>query len=159
MTERDPWSDERLAAAFAARAAASPSAAPPGALAATIEGLRTADAQPTSRWARWRWPAATVGALTIGVVVTGAFTLGPRLLGRVGDTGAVSFVPGPAGDVRTLDADEFTFEYPADWVGLDSSASSSDGSSIAVLGTGLPQNDCGTEPIDIDCVRALPLGE
>ena len=131
MTEHDPWTDDRLTAAFAARAAAAPSAAPSDTVAATLEAVRAADAPPTSRWDRWRWPAVAVGALAIGVVLIGAVAIGPRLFERAGDTGAVSFALSPSGDVRTLDAGEFTFEYPADWVGLDSSASFS-GASRAV---------------------------
>ena len=156
MTTPDPWSDDRLDAAFAAFAAfaASTPPAPPSAdaVAATMARLRDRPAQ-VPAWRRLL-PAAAVIAVAIGGI-----TGGVALLGGTGGTGLVEFKDGPTPDLRTLDAGDFAVDFPADWLAYDASTAFSGGSSIAVLGTQAVEPRCGdTGHVDINCVYEQPLG-
>jgi hypothetical protein len=149
-TQSEPWDDDRLAAAFAARATR---AATPGDLAgATSAALRT---RPSSSlaWRRLLAPAAVV------ILAVGAVSGGIALVGEQhGSSGVVEFVEGPSADVKTLDAQEFAFEYPADWLGYDSFAPGPELSSVAVLATVPVEARCGDERhVDIRCVNERPL--
>lgn len=149
-TPREPWDDDRLNAAFAARA--SRASTPVDLAGATRAALRTGPAR-TPLWRRVLAPAAVV-VLAVGAV-TGGIAL---LAGQRGSTGLVEFRDGPTADLRTLDAREFAFEYPADWLAYDSNASGSGVSSIAVLGTQPVEARCGDERhVDINCVYEQPL--
>ena len=150
MTTPDPWSDDRLDAAFAA----STPPAPPSAdtVAATMARVRERPAQ-VPAWRRLL-PAAAV----IAVVIAG-ITGGVALLGRQTGTGLVEFRDGPTPDLRTLDAGDWAFEFRADWLAYDASTAFSGGSSIAVLGTQAVEQRCGdTGHVDINCVYEQPLG-
>jgi len=139
---REPWSDDRLEAAFAARAARSRTPA------GLVEGTRSIlEAEPAAL-PMWRRLVALAAAVVLAV---GAVTGGIALLG---DRGAIGmFRDGPTADLRTFDGGGFAFEYPASWLGYDSSAAFSGGSSIAVLGTQPVDPRCGGEGhVDINCV-------
>ena len=150
MTTPDPWSDVRLGAAFAAFAVPTPNLA--DSLASTMARLRQRSATAPA-WRRLL-PAAAVIAVAIG-----GLTGGVALLGGTGGTGLVEFRDGPTADLRTLDAGEWAFDFPADWLAYDAAAAGSGGSSIAVLGTQRVEPRCGDEGhIDINCVYEQPLG-
>ena len=146
-TSPGPWDDDRLDAAFAARAR---SMSPPGGLVdATIAAL-------TPR--RGRWGAGRRGLLASAAAVVAILAttvgIGGRFLSE-GDmsVGGIRVLDGPTPEVRTLDAGEFSFEFPARWLVYDSSASFSGGSSIAVLGTQAVEPRCGdARHVEINCV-------
>ena len=139
---REPWDDRRLEAAFAMRASTVPR--PRELVDETLDRVRTAP-RPAPPWQRWL-PAAAVIVLAIGVAA-GGLALTDQVRGRA------LFRPGPTADLRTLDTGEFAFDYPASWLAYDASASSSGGSSTAVLGTLPVERRCGDERhVDINCV-------
>jgi hypothetical protein len=153
-TQSEPWDDDRLAAAFAARASR---VRTPGDLAgATSAALRI---RPSSAlaWRRLLAPA-TVVILAVGAVSGGIALIGAQF----GSSGLVEVRDGPTADVRTLDAREFAFDFPAGWHAYDASAGGSGISSIAVLGTQPVEPRCGDDRhVDINCVneRRLEPGE
>jgi hypothetical protein len=141
-TPNTPWDDERVAAAFAARAARART--PDDLSSATSAALRT---RPSSAPA---WRALLVSAAVV-ILAVGAVTGGVALLGEQRGSNA------PV-DVRTLDADAFTFAYPADWQAYDSSLHGLSFSSIAVLGSEPVEPRCGDERhVDLNCVNERPL--
>lgn len=151
MTTRDPWDDDRLATAFATRAARCPR--PSGLPDAIVARLRTPE-RPATRWHR------LVGPLAIALLLIAAIAGGAAILGqpdRATDP-PVTFRAGPTADVRTLDAGTFSFRYPAGWHAYDSTAESAGGSSIAVLGNVAVDPACGDEGhVEAACVHARPL--
>jgi hypothetical protein len=145
---RDPWDDERLRAAFAARASRASAA---DLATTTITALRARPArQPV--WRRMLARAAAAAVIVIGVTSGFAMLLN-------GDRGASGlFRDGPKPDLKTFDSGEFAFEYPADWLGYDTTVAFSGGSSIAVLGTQPVESRCGDERhVDVNCVYEQPL--
>ena len=150
MTTPDPWSDDRLDAAFEAFAA--PTANSDDTLASTMARLRERSAEVPA------WRRLLPAAVVIAVVIAG-ITGGVALLGRPAGTGLVEFRDGPTPDLRTLDAGDWAFEFRADWLAYDASTAFSGGSSIAVLGTQAVEPRCGdTGHVDINCVYEQPLG-
>lgn len=149
------WDDERLAAAFAARAArAARVSVSDDLVGTTLERLRPARRQ--SPWARLL-PAGAALVLVLAVVGGGIAMLGGPA-GPLG-TGAVAFRDGPTPDLRTLDAGDFAFEFPAVWLAYDASAAFSGGSSVAVLGSQAVEPRCGdARHVDINCVFEQRLG-
>jgi hypothetical protein len=142
IAPREPWDDRRLEAAFAARASRTPT--PTDLIRDVVAHVRTAD-PPMPVWRRWL-PAAAVVVLAVGVVAAGI-----ALSGDVRGSGL--FKDGPTADLRTLDAGDFSFDFPASWLAYEASASSSGGSSTAVLGTLPVERRCGDERhVDINCV-------
>ncbi len=141
-TPHDPWDDRRLEAAFTARAARART--PDELVANVVARMRTED-PPMPVWRRWL-PAAAVVLLAAGVVAGGI-----ALSGDVRGRGL--FREGPTAGLKTLDAGDFAFDYPAGWLGYDASASGSGVSSVAVLGTQPVERRCGNERhVDLNCV-------
>ena len=96
-----------------------------------------------------RRPVLAVGAVGGGFALLGA---------QRGSSGFVEFLDGPTPDLRTLDAREFAFEFPAEWLTYDSNAAGSGFASIAVLGTRAVEPRCGDAGhVDINCVYEQPL--
>ena len=156
-TTPDPWSDERLSAAFTSYAGA---AAPPADLVPTVRAV--IDGPPAQRsglplTARaWRRLLAVTAVVVLAV---GGVAGGLVVMGGPPGSGQVTFRDGPSPDLRTLDAGEFVFDFPAAWLAYDASTAFSGGSSIAVLGTQPVETRCGREShVDINCVFEQPLG-
>ncbi len=147
----DPgWDDQRLDAAFAARA--SRVVVPVDLTAVTVERLRPATAAP---WWRRLLPAGAVAALLVAVVGGGiALVGGPS--GLLGGGGGITFRDGPSADLRTLDAGTFALDFPADWHGYDATGPYQ-GTSLAVLELGSPSRVAPTTHLDITCVYERPL--
>lgn len=139
---REPWDDRRLEAAFAMRA--STVRRPRELVDQTLDRVRSAR-RPAPPWQRWL-PAAAVIVLAVGVAA-GGIALSEEVRGRS------LFQPGPTADLKTFDNGEFSFEYPAEWLGYDASTPFSGGAAIAVLGTQPTESRCGGERhIDVNCV-------
>lgn len=149
----DPgWDDERLAAAFVARAGGV--VVPTGLVPVTLERLRPAVARRT--WAGRLLPLVAGIALVIGVLGGGIVLLaGPG--GLIGS--GVTFRDGPSSDLRTLDAGSFALDFPAEWhAAATSGAVGSGGSIIAVLTSQAIEDRCdGVGGVDINCVYEQPL--
>jgi hypothetical protein len=146
----EPWDDDRLDSAFAARA--SRTATPLDLARATSAALRARPVA-TPFWRRLMAPAAA--AVLAAVAIAGGVVL---IGGERGASPLVDFRAGPTADQRTLDAREFAFEFPAEWQAYDSSASGSGFSSIAVLGTLPVEPSCGDERhVVITCVNERRL--
>lgn len=140
-TRPGPWSEDRLAAAFAARASTVPT--PPDLVQLGISRVRAAE-PPEPGWRRLL-PAAAV-VLALGVVAGG-------IVISNGGRGSGQFRAGPSPDLRTLDNDEFAFDYPAAWLAYEAPAAGSGFSSVAVLGTQPVERRCGNERrVDLNCV-------
>jgi hypothetical protein len=138
----DAWTDGRLDAAFHAIASRP---APAGLEARVLAGL---DARPPRRWLAL--PGLALGGVAAVVLVA---VVGTSLLGgfRGGPLGSLAVRDGGDG-TRVLDAGEFSFAFPAEWSAVDSGASYSGGSSIAVLGTLPVDPRCGSGHVDVNCV-------
>ncbi len=153
-TPPEPWGDDRLAAAFAARA--SRARTPHDLVSTASAALRP----PPRSGVVWRQILASAAVLILAVgAVTGAIALRGT---QSGASAPVGFHAGPTSDVRTLDAAGFAFEFPADWHAYDSSTNDPGLSSIAVLGTRPVEEACGDERhVDVTCVneRLLEAGE
>lgn len=145
------WDDERLAAAFAARAARV--VVPPDIFPVTLERLRPTT--PTGPWRRRLLPAGAIAVLLIAIVGGGLAMLGGPggLLG--GGAGGVSFRDGPTPGLRTLDTGTFALDFPADWHGYDATGTF-EGPSLAVLSSVAIPCRSG-DAIDITCVYERPL--
>jgi hypothetical protein len=144
------WDDERLEAAFAARAARA--IVPVDLVPATVERLRPTP-EP-GRWWRRLLPAGAVALLLVAVVGGGIALLGGST-GVFGTAQGVAFRDGPTAELRTLDAGTFALDFPADWHGYDATGRF-EGPSLAVLSSvPIP---CGSgDAIDITCVYERPL--
>lgn len=141
-TPHEPWDDRRLTAVFTARAAKTRT--PDELIADVVARVRSED-PPMPVWRRWL-PAAAVVLLAV-VVVAGGIALSGDVRGRG------LFREGPTAGLKTLDAGDFSFDYPAVWLGYDASASGSGVSSVAVLGTQPVERRCGNERhVDLNCV-------
>lgn len=141
------WGDERLQAAFAARAA--PVTVPADLVPATLGQLGAA--APRRTWAGRLLPLVAALVLALGAV-GGGFAL---LSGPGGPlSGGVTFRDGPTPDLRTLDAGSFAFDFPAEWHAEATSGSvGSGGSIIAVLTTQAIDERCrGIGGLDVNCV-------
>ena len=139
----EPWSDERLDAAYGVQYGRP---APADLIAATIVAVRFGRAPRVVPD-----PARRVGLLgiaaVIAVVVVGASALALRF-GLYPGGGSVT--DGPPG-FRTFTGSGIAFDFPDDWTLRDASAAFSGGSAIAVVGT-LPVDPlCGLGHIDINC--------
>lgn len=147
LTADPGWDDERLEAAFAARA--SRVTVPGDLVVATVERLRPAARR--SPWAHLL-PAGAVLVLVLGVIGGGVALLGGSggLLGG----GSVSFRDGPTPDLRTLDGGEYALDFPASWLAYGATAVAGSGGSIdAVLTTQPIEERCGGPMgVDINCV-------
>ena len=152
-TPREPWDDDRLDAAFAARAA---TVATPLSI---VARRRSRPWRPTpGRSSAGRWRLLAIAAAVV-VLVVGSVGIGGRLLpDGSGPAGGVRVLDGPTPDLRTLDAGEFAFDFPAEWLVYDASATGSGVSSIAVLGTQAVEPRCGdARHVEINCVYEQPL--
>ena len=89
MSEREPWDDDRLAAAFAARAD-DPAAATPADLATTTIQLIRDTAASSRGWHQGTRPIVALLGVAVVVAVVAAVTLGPRLSA---DRGAATAPP------------------------------------------------------------------
>jgi hypothetical protein len=141
------WDDDRLGAAFEARAARA--VVPVDLAAVTVERLR-----PTVRRSPWTrlLPAGAALVLVLAVVGGGIAVLGgpAGLLG----SGAVTFRDGPTPDLRTLDGAEYALDFPASWLAYTATSAGASGGSIdAVLTTQPIEERCnGLMGVDINCV-------
>lgn len=145
MTQHDAWDDARLHDAYTAYAsAASPPNLSPGEIRAALE-------QPPTHGIP-SWGGALAAAVVVAILIAGSVA-GLALLGQQTVGGSVTVRDGPTPDLRTLDAGEFAFDYPADWLAYDSTVAFSGGSSIAVIGTQPVEARCGTSAhVDVNCV-------
>jgi len=148
MTGHDAWDDARIGAAYDAYVSA---ASRPDLSAGDIRA--TLERPPARRILQGRTPLVAVTAVTaLGIIVVGLAS-GLGLLGQTAVGDRLTFRDGPTPDLRTLDAGEFAFDYPADWLAYDSAAAFSGGSSIAVIGTQPVEARCGTSAhVDVNCV-------
>ncbi len=139
---REPWSDERLEAAFETRASATRT--PPDLAQVTVGRVRAAG-RPEATWRRLL-PAAAVVVMAIGLAAGG-------ILLSNEDRGSGPFRAGPTADLRTFDNGEFAFDFPASWLGYEAVSAGSGSASIAVLGTQPVEARCGTERhVEVNCV-------
>lgn len=150
MTMPDPWDDDRLGAAFGASDRRR--STPPDLVSGTLAALGT----PRVVVPVWRRLLAPAAVLVVAVVGLGG---GLALIGSPGgSSGLVEFRRGPTAELRTLDALEFTFDFPADWLAYAAPLAGSGGSSIAVLGTQPIEPRCGDKrQVDVNCVFEQPL--
>ena len=150
-----PWDDERLVAAFEAVAGARPVPHDlvPSVAAALVTSRRSAF--------RGRGLLASAAALTATVAVIGAVILGYQAMRPSVPSGASPlFIDGPSPDLRTLDAGQFRFDFPADWHAAPAGPTGSGGGSpLALLGSETVDAACrtGYVLVDMNCVYQQPL--
>jgi hypothetical protein len=139
----EPWSDERLAAAFRARFGGP---APVGLAGDTVSAVRSG--RPTrmrvSSGSRLGWLGIAAVVAVVAVVGTGfalRFGLYP---------GGGTVTDGPPG-LKTFTYGEIAFDFPAEWSLRDASVPFSGGSVIAVVGTLPVDPACGLGHVDINC--------
>ncbi len=144
------WDDERLTAAFRDAFGRRP---PANLAAAAACAVRAAPQRREA--APWRRIATAAAVVVLAVASIG---VGAGLIGQRAGTAIVEFRAGPRVDLRTLDAHEFSLDFPAAWLAYAAGAVGSGGSSIAVLGSQPVESRCGDERhVDINCVYEQPL--
>ena len=138
----EPWSDERLAAAFRARFATT---APEGLAAETIAAVRAGRAPrtrgPIEPRLSWLGIAAVLAVVAVGTGLALRFGLYP---------GGGIVTDGPPG-LKTFTYGDVAFDFPAEWSIRDASTFFSGGSVIAVVGTLPVSPACGIGHVDINC--------
>jgi len=142
------WDDERLAAAFAGRAARV--VVPTDLVAGTLARVR-----PSAAERPWWGRLVPVGAAAaLLVVVGGGLAILGGSSGLLGGGSGVTFREGPTPDLRTLDAGTFAVDFPIDWLAYTTDgATGSGGSIMAVLSTQPVEDRCnGLTGVDINCV-------